>query len=379
MVTEKQEAVLNCLPDTRENIAEELGVSRRAIRYRMKKLEEEHGYEFYMTNDDVWHETEDGDIEREDAEPWRVDSYKKAHMTKEINNSLTELEKEVKEALSNAEPVTSDYERTGSSTLVLPHSDSHIGAIIEERHGVDYYSADEAKDVVSEYFDRAISYGSDAEDVVLVMNGDHLDGEGIYPHQRHEQEDNLRDQLRKAGHLYIEQILKLSDEFEHVWVYCIPGNHGKNRSGGSSNKANYDDLVYYNLQHATDIFLEENGDVDVRFQRSDSVVEDTFPLRAGSYTGYLCHGQHMKTHVGTSSGQKDALSIVSEYGADIIFRGHYHMNKVEDVNGVPVVMTGSIKPGGPHEKTLQAYGPPSSAFYTVTDDEIIENVKTLTF
>ena len=314
----------------------------------------------------------------------------KQTQTKQMNDYLSKLEKTVKQVDAPEIEWSEKPEASSMGADVVFHdTDNHFGSTVENKHGETIYSTETAKERHREKTQEFVDYTvrqrvvNTIDTVHWLLGGDMVEGTGIYSGQAHEVDMYINKQVETATEELTKTMKRLVKLCNHIGadlqIVCIPGNHGKNRSGGSSNKANYDDLVYYNLQHATDIFLEENGDVDVRFQRSDSVVEDTFPLRAGSYTGYLCHGQHMKTHVGTSSGQKDALSIVSEYGADIIFRGHYHMNKVEDVNGVPVVMTGSIKPGGPHEKTLQAYGPPSSAFYTVTDDEIIENVKTLTF
>lgn len=63
-LTAKQEGVLNELPATRDEISNELGISRRAVRYRMNSIEEDFDYEFYMDSDDVWHE---GSVDGEDG------------------------------------------------------------------------------------------------------------------------------------------------------------------------------------------------------------------------------------------------------------------------------------------------------------------------
>ena len=148
------------------------------------------------------------------------------------------------------------------------------------------------------------------------------------------------------------------------------------RISSASNKASFDDLVYHVLHQAVNMHLNQQEGEDshrVRVKRSDTAVGMTFPLR--THTGYVSHGQHLKRHVGTASGQRDALSIVDEYGADVIFRGHFHMPKVEDVNGTPVVMTNSIKPGGMYEDEIKAFGDPGYAFYTATDEKPVKNVE----
>ena len=52
-LTPKQNDVLGLLPDTRRNIAEELGISIRAVRYRMEAMEDE-GMMFQRDSDGTW-------------------------------------------------------------------------------------------------------------------------------------------------------------------------------------------------------------------------------------------------------------------------------------------------------------------------------------
>jgi len=160
-ITTEQKKVLDLMPNTRKNIAEELGISRRACRYRMKTLEEDHGYEFYMTSDHVWHEVDADNDSKRSEEPKRINSYNKAQATKEVHNELTELEKEVKKALNNTEPVTTRYNRSASgSTLVLPHSDAHVGSVVQDRYDVDYYGAEEARKAIREFVDKGIAHAN---------------------------------------------------------------------------------------------------------------------------------------------------------------------------------------------------------------------------
>lgn len=59
-LTEAQIEVLEKIPDTRENIAEELGISRRAVRGRMNGIEDEGG-SFTRDSEYVWHWAGDED------------------------------------------------------------------------------------------------------------------------------------------------------------------------------------------------------------------------------------------------------------------------------------------------------------------------------
>lgn len=378
-ITPKQKEVLEKLSDTRPSIAEKLNISPRAVRYRMNKLEEK-GFKFERDSEGEWSVVHspinDGEEIRNDTDPWRVNSYDKAQQTKEIHNTLTELEEEIKLALSNTDPVVSEYERNeGNATLVLPHSDSHVGAIIEERYGVDFYSAEEAKEVIEEYFDRCIQSARErggVEDVVLILNGDHLDGEGVYAAQRHEQEDTLRDQQKKAGRCYIEQILKLSKEFEQVWVYCVPGNHG-NISKRSTTNA--DMMLFDFVETALDYSPVEN----VNMEKAGAGGFINFDVRGWDY--HARHGQDFLEHVGTSSGKNRVKDKYMTYdGFDVLLRSHYHKIKYETIGDeVPIVMTGSPAPPSTFAESQGEDGGCCAVHWFTTDEAVIEDFQPMRF
>lgn len=374
-VTQEQKEVLDRLPSKRRDIADDLDITIRATRYRMDALEEK-GYEFTRDSEGVWDvHDEPEDIERKDTEPWRIDSYSKAQATKEVHNELTEMEQEVKEALSKVEPVKSYHSTdSSSSTLFLPHSDAHIGAVVESRHGVDYYSADEARDSIEEYFDRGISAAKnrgDVEDVVVNINGDCLDGEGVYPGQRHEQEDNLRDQLRKAGNIYIEQLTKLAEEFQHVSVYCVPGNHGDISKRSTTNA---DMMLYDFVETAVAYSQYEN----IHIEKAGAGGFLNANIRGWNF--HLRHGQDYLEHVGTSSGIRRALNWLSQYDFDVGIRSHYHSVKYEPVaDETPVVMTGSPAPPSTFAESKAADGGKCGVYWFVTDDTPIDGFQPIRF
>jgi hypothetical protein len=331
-----------------------------------------------MTSDDVWHEghPEEEDEDEISEDPWRINSYNKAQATKEINNQLTKLEQEVKQALFDADPELSTNYSTSEngSTLVMPHSDSHIGAVIHDRRNVDYYSPEEAKENIEEYFDRCISSAidrGDVEDVVLILNGDMLDGEGVYPSQRHEQEDNLRNQLRKAGNIYIEQILKLCRNFENVSVYCVPGNHG-NISKRSTTNA---DMMLYDFVETA---LSYAGVNNLNMCKSGPGGFVLFDVRGWEY--FARHGQDFLEHVGTSSGIRRALDWKDNYGYDIAIRSHYHSVKYEPVGDEnPVIMTGSTAPPSTFAESKAANGGECGVYWFTTEENVVEGFQPIRF
>jgi len=368
-ITPKQQAVLEKLPNTRKNIADELDISRRAVRYRMQALEDDHGYEFYMNSDDVWHIG--GESQERNETPKRINSYDRAQVTKDTHNALTEMEKEVKEALNNTDPVKADYTRSDSgSTLVLPHSDAHVGSVVQDRYDVDYYGAEEARKAIREYVDKGIAHAErrgDVEDVVFVLNGDHVDGEGIFASQRHEQEDNVRDQLRKAGNTYIEQILKLSDQFEYVDVQCVPGNHGRLDKESTTN---FDMMLFDFVETALHYSDAEN--VNINKAGPAGIVQ--FSVRGWDYLSR--HGERYLNHVGTSSGENRVKDDYMAYGFDILLRSHYHKTLIERIGDeIPVVMTGSPSPPSTFAESQGSSGGSCGIFWFTSEDKVMEDVE----
>lgn len=397
VLTKKQKAVLEQMPDTRQNIADELGLSYRSVRYHMKEIERKHT-ELERDSDAVWSVSDDSEeiscedgqctideeetdsestqteshtVERDDEEvrAKRVDSYNRAQNTKDTHNALTEMEEEIKHALARTEPVVSNYSRSsGNSTLVMPHSDSHVGAVVNDRYDVDYYSADEAQEEIREYFDRCIDSArerGDVEDAVVIFNGDHLDGEGVFASQRHEQEDNLRDQQRKAGRTYVEQLLKLSDEFENVYVYQVPGNHGRIDRQSTTNA----DMMLYDF---IEVAIDYSGVDNIHIQKSGAGGFINFNVRGWDY--HCRHGEGLLEHVGTSSGKNRAKDHYMQYEYDIMIRSHFHRVKQESIgDNIPIVMTGSTAPQSTFAEQQSSGGGRCGVHWFTTDDYVIED------
>jgi len=342
----------------------------------MNAIEEQTDISFERDGNNVWSVSDGDEVEvREEENPKRVNSYDKAQNTKDVHNALTELEQEVKEALNNTDPVVSEYSTTeGTSTLVMPHSDSHVGAVIKDRPKVDYYAAEEARGAITEYFDRCINAArerGDVEDAVVIMNGDHLDGEGIYPSQRHSQDDNLRDQLRKAGNTYIEQILKLSREFENVSVYCVPGNHGRLDRESTTNA---DNMLYDFVETALH-YADANN---IHFEKASAAGNNVFDIRGWTY--FARHGENYLQHVGTSSGIRRAQDWWMKHQFDVGIRSHYHTILYETIGDeIPIVMTGSTAPASTFAESRGGAGGKAGVYWFTTNNEVIDGFQPIRF
>lgn len=316
----------------------------------------------------------------------REAQHEKQKQTNEVKEHVIDLEKTVKEI----EPGEIEWDKNKNSAngvdIIWHETDTHLGALVEDAEtGEIVFNTPRVKEIMAEKRENFAEYvhkearDNSVDTIHWLLAGDIIEGTGIYGGQAHETDLYINKQIEEAGEELVKtfkHIHKICEDYDaQLQIVCIPGNHGDMRISSADNKANFDDIVYHLLHQAINMFQDMNN-VDqsrVRVKRSDSYVGTTFPVR--NMTGYVSHGQHMKKHVGTSSGERDALAIMNEYGADALFRGHYHMPKIEDVNGTPVIMTNSIKPGSMYEDSIKAFGNPGYSFYTAADDEFIKNAR----
>lgn len=415
-LTPKQKAVYDCLPETRKNIAEHLDISRRSVRYRMSAIEEDTDIDFERDSDGVWY-VSDGSFDGEDDSPsvdeesleeayrdaneqtrsdeeeseivsynrdsmdteskreaWRVNSYNKAQATKDVNNELTEIEQELKEALNSRTIQYTDFDRSeNASTLVIPRSDDHFGVKVDGRSINEEYSTPIARERVNYVIDHAIQKSrerGDVEDVVVPLLGDFVDGEKVYPGHESNLGQYLRGQIREAAKVYINQVEKLADEFDHVTVVTCPGNHG---SFGDGVVSNADDIVYDEVELGIDLLGIDN----VSFQHSPNSVYVEFDIRG--WKAYGRHGQDALEHASTSSGDDRWMNWKEESDFDVAYHGHHHQLRTEPVGYAQLFQCGTTVPPSLFVNQIGKTGVPRVFYHFTTDEQMIDGMEIINF
>lgn len=61
----------------------------------------------------------------------------------------------------------------------------------------------------------------------VLFGGDHIEGVSIFPGQAYEVDSSSYAQLMAASGLMAEVVLSLLQDFDHVTVHTVPGNHGR--------------------------------------------------------------------------------------------------------------------------------------------------------
>lgn len=339
---------------------------------------------FYHTGNadelDLDEQTEEGPVNH--TEPKRKTTTTKQTLSKKANERLVELEELVKPVAQELGPQqwNNDPEITeGGRDLIIHETDIHFGDEVTNTRGQTIYNSEIAERRVRKRFEKIIGKveqkrenGAQIDTVHLLLGGDLLTNEAIYDTQPFHIDETVDKQMKRAVNVYMDVLETLSNNFNQVQVVCTGGNHGEFRVKGSSKKANGDDFIYDMLE----IYSHKLGMDNIQFVKSDRADHLTFEFRGGKHTGYLTHGKNRSFHIGTSSPESDWLSFKEHYDFDAAFRGHYHDWRVERVNGAPVCMTPSQKPGSDFEDSLGVFGKPANIIYFSSDDRVISEVET---
>ena len=385
-LTSKQKQVIDLLPASKYDIASELKVSPNTSKthieaLRNKGIDVEYDFDSgqYFLDDFTQESVESNRNEERNLEPQRINSYHKAQKTKEVNNTLTEIELEIKEALEDCPIYTTDFSNSPSkSTLVIPHSDSHFGAKIQKRSINHEFTTEIAKQRVNELVDDAIGRAKergDVEDVVFGLFGDLIEGENIFPNQIAKLDEFLREQIHIAAVTYVNQIEKLSNEFDNVKIVTCPGNHGR-----TSGVTNADDIVFDEIELG--LKWKELDNVEVIRSNGKYV---NFYVR--DYKAYARHGQDALSHASTSSGNNRWMNWKEESREDteddrqfdVAYHGHHHQLRLEPVGHSQVVQCGTPVPPSLFVNSIGETGIPRVMYHFTTDERYFDDICQMSF
>ncbi|WP_181861704.1 hypothetical protein [Haloplanus salinus] len=378
-----EQSVLDQLPATTSEIAVSLNYARSSVRGFLSRLRKK-GYVFDRDSSGVYEVSASPKSETEQLRrsTQHVVASTDAPLSKQTetklrNEHLRELNARLDALLNETPPALADgglaYE-VGHEDVVIHRTDDHIGAFSHDEFGNvifdDEIAAERIREVTRramELIDRQEAAGSVFDTAHLLLGGDIVTGEGIFPSQAHELCLNLDEQIDLAVELYFEQIQELSARFPTVQVVCQPGNHGELRVKGPSAGANADSAVYKMLARMVSISSMTN----VTVIQNESTLFTNFTMRNSRWRGHLRHGHKSLSHIGTNSAKERWGTWVRRHKFDIAYRGHFHETKIEHILGinglVPVIMSGSISPPGDYEESIGVWGAPTATVHGVSD------------
>lgn len=257
----------------------------------------------------------------------------------ELNEILVDAVKSG--SLPRLEYVPVEIEQSDNDLLVSLN-DIHYGADVHNYWNT--YNSSVCREMMCRYIDRIISIGEThhSENCIVWANGDEISG-NIHHSIAVTNKENVIEQIKGVSELIAEFLAELSKHFGQVVFVSVAGNHS--RIEPNKDKAlvseRLDDLVEWylgaRLQNFDNIIIG-SSDVMTDAAANSVKVDNTMYLidvRGKTYCGI--HGDF-----DGSASKVQSLQTLAGRQVYAILTGHLHHNKVDEVQGVKVVMAGSF-------------------------------------
>lgn len=221
-------------------------------------------------------------------------------------------------------------------TLLVGLNDIHYGICVNNEWS--YYSPEACAFMMSCYVSEVIDIATKncIDDVVIYCNGDLISG-NIHKNLIIQNRENVVDQVFGVSRLIYEFITYLSENLKcNITFIGVPGNHSRiDIKEDASVCENMDNIIFWYLSAK----FEDNNKVFIVNGETDAGrTMNSINIRGRNY---LCvHGDM------DSFNKINKLVSMSEdsYSGKVyaVLLGHGHHNKIETVNGVKCIMSGSF-------------------------------------
>lgn len=241
-------------------------------------------------------------------------------------------------------------------------SDTHFGAMIDPQEcPIEYGPVQESRrlaKVVAQVSDYKRQFRHETKLRVKIL-GD------MFQNQLHDQREGspLTDQFAATLHYLLQALLFWSQEYSSVEVFCVPGNHGRNKArhmerGVQQKWDAIETMVYYSLKRG----LEAAGaaNIKVNIGKRPYIIEELFDKKA-----FWTHGDTVLKpgYPGRSINVKDLYQQICRWNAarnvegpfHLFGVGHVHFGSITNMPGEVVMLTnGCLVPPDPFSLSIGA-------------------------
>lgn len=245
-------------------------------------------------------------------------------------------------------------------------SDWHIGQMFNSPFGS--YNFKIAINRVNELYNNIIEIRNThkTENIHVVCLGDLIQGD-IHDIFNITNEFPVTKQVVKAAELITELLVKLSSEFNNVYVYSIVGNHSRRKP--EKDKSDINDYMDEQIMDFVSIMLKHIDNI--------IFIPYTHPAQAHfriKHTNFMAiHGDTIK--IGNERGANKLFTQAArKFGVitDVILAGHLHYPSVQEYNGLKVIQAGCL-PGSGDDYTTEKglISNPSQTALVLDDNGIV--------
>ncbi len=200
------------------------------------------------------------------------------------------------------------------------------------------------------------------DDLVVLLGGDMVEGEAIFPGQAFQIDTPLFTQALSGGRYVAQAIRDLAAQVKRVKVVCVRGNHGRSGKKGDHHVvSNWDDVMYHFIAE----WLRDCKNVEVWVSLSPFCL-----LNIYEWNFLASHGDEFKgwSSIPAYGMRRAFLGYVSmtRMRIDAWFTAHHHQPTSLTVGWGRAYMNGSFPGGSELSITrMQDSGPPTQKLYFI--------------
>jgi hypothetical protein len=346
----------------RSRSAVEKRIKRQARRqqppiYLPSDLEDDEG-EVFIADDPI--------LEPEDylppSPPQILTSTQKALNTTAQRRGTVELYEDLlalRDGIPRYGSISSVKQQSNRLTACILLSDFHVGRIIHDDTRKVIYNPSIFKERVYRLFEKVIHQLENlpVDEIVILLAGDMVDGEGIYNGQAMQLEIDAAEQVKMISRELWGAIKTLRDRYPVVRIITCRGNHGRT---GHSDEANWDNMVYMNLEFMVD--MQQDPQLTIKNMYGNY---NLFEVR--TFKGLIRHWAPVQADTPSSRDKFAGWHNIHHW--DILGYGHFHHCGYFSYNGLPIFRNGSLCGGDDYAEQFGSCDIPSQMMFLVSTTE----------
>lgn len=279
----------------------------------------------------------------------------------EMKDALSIIRQEVPRIGSLVVPKLSLPTEKNESTVLLL-SDWHLGQIVTdyETNRQIYNLAigiDRALQTPSLLFQALGGRIDKMKECVVLVGGDMVSGEGIFPSHEFFLETHAAEQVRRVTKTLWQVITRLREKFPAVRIVTVRGNHG--RTGGAP-ESNWDSMSYQQLELLVD--LEASPDLSIKNRGGEYAIAEI-----QGWKGLLRHEAPSQADTAAAVAKFSSWDNIHSY--DWMAYGHWHHWGVFPLNNKPLLRNGALVGGDEYSEGLAKWDGPAQLAWIVTDSK----------
>jgi hypothetical protein len=251
-------------------------------------------------------------------------------------------------------------------SLVVMISDCHMGRIIRDDANREIYNMDIAAERIMSTPERVCKALSseqmeNVDELVILLLGDHIDGEGIFPAQEMSLEDHATEQVIRATRAIWYMIQGFKARFPLVRVVTTRGNHG----AATSPESNWDNILFLQLELLIDMTADPHLTIKNRYGEYNT-------LEVKGWKGLVRH--YAPVQADTAGGIKKFAGWYGIHNWDFFSFGHWHHWGVMTWNSKPIFRNGSLMGPDDYAEHLAVHDDPVQLVFGVTEEAIPSSI-----